>query len=207
MKTILIHGYTGRFGQAIYHHLKDTYHVLGANQSTPIQTVLQSKTPDIILDVTNAKAIHTYLPLYLSLRIPTIIGTSGISPTQAKSLLKQANFPLMIVPNFSLSFLSFVQSARQLAQHAQQITIQETHHQRKLDSPSGSSLFLADILNTTTIESYRVNEYRTEHTIIFEHPTHQLSLSHRILSLSEFLPGVDTALQKIQQLEKGLLFF
>jgi 4-hydroxy-tetrahydrodipicolinate reductase len=207
MDTILINGYTGKLGKAIYAYLKPHYHLIGCNQNNPIEHVIQNHKPNIIIDVTNAKIIPKFLKLYQQLKIPTIIGTSGISPKLAYSLTKEADFPLIIVPNFSLSFQSFAKSCLLLSPYAQSIQIIENHHKNKIDVPSGTALFLADILQTTHIKSIRVDRYIAEHEVIFVHPHHKISLTHQINSLEEFLPGVLSAIHKIQHEKTPMVLF
>lgn len=199
MDTILINGYTGKLGKTIYKYLKPDYHLIGCNQSNPIELVIQKYKPDIIIDVTSAKIIPHFLNLYQQLKIPTIIGTSGISPQLAYALTQDADFPLLIVPNFSLSFQSFSKSCLLLSPHAQSIQIIETHHKNKIDAPSGTALFLAHILQTTNIESIRLDYYIAEHQVIFKHYHHTISLTHQINDIREFLPGILAAIQKIQR--------
>lgn len=206
MEKLLINGYTGRFGQVLYQHLKPKYHLLGANQTHDLKSMVLKHSPDLIIDVSSSKVINEFIPLYQALQIPTIIGTSGILPKDAFQIT-QTNFPLLIVPNFSLSFQAFVTQCQSLARFADQITIEETHHQRKVDSPSGSGLFLAHLLNTKKIVSYRVDYYLTKHTVILDSNTQRMVLSHEIKNPMDFLPGVDAALEKLKHLKKGLVLF
>lgn len=205
METILINGYTGKLGQAICKALKG-YRVIGCNRSHPLQEALIHK-PDMILDVTSAKIIHDLIPIYLSLKIPTIIGTSGISPELAYKTCKQADFPLLIVPHFSLSFQRFATICLSLKPNYQSIEIIETHHVSKVDSPSGTSLFLANLLNTSQVTSKRIDQYIAKHEVIFKAPHHSFSLSHTVNSKEEFMPGVLKAIEKLKQQCGGLVVF
>ena len=84
---------------------------------------------------------------YIDHKQPAIIGTSGLTPREARQYCQQTDFPLVIVPNFSRGFRLFFQQAQSIAPHYANIQIIETHHQTKKDAPSGSSLFLADALS------------------------------------------------------------
>lgn len=202
MDKILINGATGKLGSAIAHYLKDDYIIISCHQRKPIYQVLDH-SPNIIIDTTNAKAIHTYLPLYLQLKIPTIIATSGLSPDKAYAITEQADFPLLIVPNLSLSFQQFAAQCKILQKNARYINITETHHKNKLDSPSGTSLFLAHMLNTQCITAKRTNTYIAQHTVKFEYLYHTTSISHSITNIREFLPGIKKSISIINNIEKG----
>lgn len=208
MNTILINGYTGKLGKAIYHYLKPHYHLIGCNQAhPPIEQMVKQYKPDIIIDVTNAKVIPHFLQLYRQWKIPTIIGTSGITPEDAYALIKQVDFPILIVPNLSPSFQNFVKSCLLLSPHAKSIHITETHHKHKIDTPSGTALFLAHALKTTHIEAIRVNHYTAQHEVTFKHPHHNITLTHQINSLEEFLPGILLAIDIIQHKKTPMVLF
>jgi|AntRauTorckE5430_2_1112549.scaffolds.fasta_scaffold00045_2 4-hydroxy-tetrahydrodipicolinate reductase len=207
METILINGHSGKFGQAIYQSLAE-YNRIGCNQTHTLMQALALQTPDVIIDVTNSQTIYKLLPIYMDLKIPTIIGTSGIFPKDAYTISKKADYPLLIVPNFAKGLKDIIQSSLMLQKTASNIQIIETHHQSKLDSPSGTSQFLAHILGTQKITSHRVDKYIAKHEIIITLPNKTVTFTHEIKNLKEFIPGVLDSIQIIKGKKDGdVLFF
>ena len=76
------------------------------------------------------------------------------------------------------------------------ITIQETHHTGKKDSPSGTAIALADalrasggVISNTDIQSIREGEVVGDHRVTFQMENEILSLEHRALDRNLFATG------------------
>jgi 4-hydroxy-tetrahydrodipicolinate reductase len=201
MEQILISGIHGKIGEKIKQHLLCDYTILGHCKPQSLSLRIQETNPDLIIDVTSALTIHEHLATYNKFEIPTIIGTSGLSPTEAHLIAKKSAFPLLIVPNFSLSFQQFFQSAVLLSQQHPVLKIIETHHKTKVDTPSGSSLYLAHALQHPPIQSQRINAYIAKHEVVFD--SDGISLSHVIQSPDAFMSGVVAAISHISNTQRG----
>lgn len=200
---LLISGISGKLGQAVKKHLQARYTVHGHTRNMCLVETIKKVKPDIILDVTSALSVHHHLDIYLALCIPTIIGTSGLQPKESYKYVTQCNFPLLIVPNFSLSFQSFFKQALALNKLHPVTNIIETHHMTKIDKPSGSSLYLSYALRDAPIESHRLDCYIAKHEVIFAAPHEKLILTHQITHPDAFLTGVDASLQQLQKIHCG----
>ena len=180
---IFIRGHKGKVGSTLYHTLTQQNHCVIGMKRGPILNQLSQHKPDLIIDVTSALTIHEAMNEYLLTPIPVIIGTSGITPQQAIDYCQQSK-SLYIVPNFSSEFQSFV--AQALIRHQTQpiVKIEETHHQSKVDQPSGSALYLSHLFQAP-IESFRVPNYIAQHTLIDQNTQY----THTIRCPSEFIKG------------------
>ncbi len=205
IERILISGINGKLGQAIHAELSKQYTLIGHYKHECLTTKILSSNPDLIIDVSSAQTITKHLDIYLQLQKPTIVGTSGLSPQQAAQYTQQACFPLLIVPNFSHGFRMLLQQAITLRPHYSNIDIIETHHQSKKDTPSGSSLFLANALHypVQKIISKRVPEYTASHQVVFHSPYDSFSLQHSLYAPEMFIAGVIEAIAHIQRLTHG----
>lgn len=80
----------------------------------------------------------------------TVIGTSGWSAERIamlESLITELpGAGALIVPNFSLGSVVGTYLARVTAPHFDSIEIVETHHQQKVDSPSGTAVRTAELM-------------------------------------------------------------
>lgn len=206
MKRILISGINGRIGQAIKKNIESKFAVYGHLRSEDLSHCIESVKPDIIIDVTSSNSIKAHLAIYLQHKIPTIIGTSGLSPQEAFHITETCHFPLLIIPNFSQSFQFFLQQAKVLHYKYPAYKIIETHCNTKVDSPSSSSLFLSHALNNAPIRSLRISNYIAKHEIYFGQPSNHMTLAHTINEPKDFIPGVIAAINYIQTMRQGQVF-
>lgn len=82
--------------------------------------------------------------------IVPIIGTSGIGEEQLQQLseiAKQNQTNGLVVPNFGLSAVLLMQFAKQAAQYFPDAEVIEMHHGDKKDSPSGTAVNTAKLIN------------------------------------------------------------
>lgn len=206
MKNILISGMYGRLGQSIANALSE-HHLIPHQKGECLDQQLSTHSIDIVIDVTAASTIKTHVQHYLKHQIPTLIGTSGISPEDAQHYCQQAQFPFLIVPNFSQGFRLLYQQAALLKTSFSCEVIIETHHENKLDSPSGSSLYLSALLDQAPIQSKRVPDYIAKHDIIMKNHHHErIILSHASYSPDAFIPGVLSALSHLATIQQGEVF-
>jgi 4-hydroxy-tetrahydrodipicolinate reductase len=81
--------------------------------------------------------------------VPIVVGTTGFSAAQERLIDEAARLrPVMVGVNFALGFGAFAASVQKFASAFPnaQARIEETYHQRKKRSASGTSRLLADIV-------------------------------------------------------------
>lgn len=203
---ILVSGARGRLGSVICTRLSADYQIIEHVRGLDLSTVIALHQPDLIIDVTSHINILAHIAIYQRHAIPVIIGTSGISPVDARLVCEATPFPLLIVPNFSMGFKTLIQQAVILSSQYKVSKIIETHHNQKKDSPSGSSLFLADRLDTT-IESIRVPRYIAKHEIQFCMEGSLITISHEVTDKSSFIPGILHAIEYISSKPSAQIYY
>ena len=171
----------------------------------------QKKKVDIILDFSLPEAVEKNIHLALQENTPIVIGVTGLSDRQ---LLQQASrhIPLFWSPNFSLGIAASVHLCQILSRMLPpsfSSHILETHHQYKKDSPSGSSLALAQAIEqggkaSPSIHSIRAGEIVGEHSVFFFGPEEKITLSHESLSKDVFAKGALEAALFLQSQPPGL---
>ncbi|MCP8352303.1 dihydrodipicolinate reductase C-terminal domain-containing protein [Candidatus Synchoanobacter obligatus] len=206
IKTILISGIQGKLGSVIHQRLASTYHIIGHRRQDTLNTLIHETKPCLIIDVSSAQCIHQHMRVYHQHQIPTLIGASGLSPDEAMQHTKMATFPLLIVPNFSLSFHAFLNQAIILNKQFPSCQIIETHHQSKVDQPSATSLYIAKALNNPPIISKRISTYTAQHDIIFSSGHDTISISHQLSSHQAFIPGVLKSIKTLEHLNGGQIW-
>jgi len=86
------------------------------------------------------------LRIALEHRVAPVVGTTGLSPADLEEIDRSARAKCLgafIAPNFALGAVLMMQFAAQAARHLPDVEIIELHHEKKLDSPSGTALLTA----------------------------------------------------------------
>lgn len=187
MPTVYLSGKGGKMGKALLHELEhhDTFEL-----STSLQDA------DLIIDFSHPQATTPLLLEAFRYKKPLVIGTTGLSSEQQMAIQKASqSIPILLSANFSIGIALCLQTLPTLCQALPPdctITIEETHHTAKKDSPSGTSLLLSHATGKrqeVSINSVRTGNVVGEHVIRFSWGTEQLELKHEALSRACFAQG------------------
>ena len=146
------------------------------------------------------------LPLCLERRIPLVVATTGHTPPQKREIEGAAHHTaILMAPNMSLAVNVLMKLVRQagevLKDKGFDVEILERHHRFKKDSPSGTALHFARIVQEAMgqtelrhgregvvgerppheigVHAIRVGDNVGEHTILFSTLGETLELTHR----------------------------
>jgi 4-hydroxy-tetrahydrodipicolinate reductase len=101
---------------------------------------------DVIIDFTTPETTLSLVATALSLGKPLVIGTTGLTETQEKSLQEASKkIPLVYASNMSLGVTLMAEAVKRMAQllpPSFDIEISERHHRHKKDAPSGTAWML-----------------------------------------------------------------
>src|SRR5581483_4431131 len=78
--------------------------------------------------------------------VSPVVGTTGLSAenlAEIDHLARQQNVGAFVAPNFAIGAVLMMQFAAQAARYLPDVEIIELHHEKKLDSPSGTALLTA----------------------------------------------------------------
>ena len=106
--------------------------------------------PDVIIDFSIPVATLTILQYAISNHVPIVIATTGFT-NEEELIIKEASKKIPIFKSANMSYdimimKKLVQWLAPLLKNTD-IEITETHHNRKIDSPSGTAQMLADSIN------------------------------------------------------------
>ena len=184
-----------------------------------------STVPDVIIDFSIPEATFNILEFAKENKIPTVIATTGFSDEEMNKIVEYSNyFPIFKSANMSYEINLIAKLLSDLAQKLKDsdIEIVETHHNRKIDSPSGTALLLADSINNMYYEYNRHSkrEKRTKneigihsirggtevgkHSVIFFGNNESLEITHTVNSRSVFANGAIKAAEFIFNKDIGL---
>lgn len=126
-----------------------------ANLSSPFTDNLAKaiQNANILIDFTTPQLTAQAAKLCSSHGTAYIVGTTGLSSKQKKSLQEAGDtIPIVYAPNFSLGInilLNFAQKLGSLLSAQDfDVEITEMHHNKKIDCPSGTALALGEAIAT-----------------------------------------------------------
>lgn len=168
---------------------------------------------DIAIDFSIPAAAFKNISNCLNNQVPVISGTTGwlAKLSEATQLCKQNNGAFIYASNFSLGVNIFFELNANLAKMMRNleqysISIEEIHHTKKLDAPSGTAITLAEgiikntdkeswALNVTTnentipIKAKRIDEVPGTHTVTYESDVDTIEIKHTAHSRDGFALG------------------
>ena len=131
--------------------------------------------------------------------IPVVIATTGYSEAQVDQIHELARrVPVVLSSNYSPGVTILTRVLRELSPLMSEwdIEIVETHHNRKLDAPSGTALTLAKALNRPVpMHSLRGGDVRGVHEIMLFGAGETLTLKHEALDRGLFAAGAVKAMK------------
>lgn len=180
MIHILVNGSNGKMGQEVIKLISksnDFYLFGGLDKSkkdnlnyrtySSISELSSSvDKPDVIVDFSIPEASLTVLNYAKKFNIPTVIATTGFSKNEQDEIIKYSKtFPIFQSANMSFDINIMKNTVANLATLLtdDDIEIVETHHNSKLDSPSGTAIMLADSINRKSDNKYTYIFNRHDH--------------------------------------------
>ena len=171
MIKILVNGCNGKMGQEVVNAINNNekFEVLcGVDMADngkyifPVYTKLEDikEKPDAIIDFSVPKATMNILKYAMEQKIPIVIATTGLSEEE-NEYIKECSKEIPIFQSANMSFdinlMKKIVAEIAKALSNTDIEIIETHHNRKIDSPSGTALALADSINEALCNSKKYN--------------------------------------------------
>lgn len=226
MIKILIHGCNGKMGQEVQKQLDcyDNCVLIGGfdKENTgkftfPVYTNFKEivEKPDVIIDFSIPKATISMLQYAKQNSIPVVIATTGFSEEENLKIEEYSkDLPIFKSANmsFDINLMAKILSEVAKALSNTDIEIIESHHNRKIDSPSGTALLLADSINkalgnslTYEFDRHKKHEKRSkneigfssirggnivgEHSVLFLGENETFEITHKAYSRSVFADG------------------
>lgn len=111
---------------------------------------------DLVVDVTVPAVSPEVVAAAVRAGAKVLVGTSGWSAQRLASLdpllREHPDAGILVVPNFSLGSVLAASFAAQAARFYESIEIVEAHHAAKIDSPSGTAVRTAELMNAARAE-------------------------------------------------------
>jgi len=228
MITVVVNGASGRMGlqacEAINNNpLLELVGQLGRNDD--LQQSIEKLKPQVVVDLTVASAGFSNAQTILNAGACPVIGTSGFveeQVTQLQALAKEKSLGGVIAPNFSVGAVLMMKFAGEAAKYLPDAEVIEAHSPQKEESPSGTGLRTAEIINgarknaptptsdkelvdgargadmeNVKLHSIRLPGVVAQQTVFFGGTGETLKIEHNSQSRESFMPGICMACCKV----------
>ncbi len=241
MIKVLINGCNGKMGQELAKAIEiapDIETLCGFDRQDtgdnkfPVFTNINdiNLIPDVIIDFSIPIATFNILEFAKKHNIPTVVATTGFSNEELEKIKEYSKlFPIFHSSNMSYEINLMSKLVAELAKKLSDsdIEIIETHHNRKIDSPSGTALMLANSINNALdnemnyeynrhsrrekrskneigIHSIRGGTESGKHTLMFLGNDETFEITHNVTSRSVFASGAVKAAKFVVLKTPGL---
>ena len=240
MIKVLINGCNGKMGQEVLNAINNNekFEVLNGvdlnenpKYNFPVYTSTDEikEKPDVIIDFSVPVATMKILEYAKEKKVPIVIATTGLTDDQKQKIKEYSKIiPIFQSANMSYDINLMKKVVAEVAKNLNQtdIEIVETHHNRKIDSPSGTALLLADSINNALDNrmEYNFNRFQNrekrkkneigfssirggnivgEHTVIFFGENESFEITHKAYSRGVFAEGALKGAEYIVGKENG----
>ena len=163
MLEVMVNGCSGKMGQIVCDLIEQNEDFVlkcGFDRNVtgefafPVFNQIENITekPDVIVDFSVPIATFKILEYAVPNKVPIVIATTGFTAEEEKKIEEYSKqTPIFKSANMSYDIMIMKKLVQWLAPLLEDtdIEITETHHNRKIDSPSGTAQMLADSINTS----------------------------------------------------------
>ncbi|WP_284033260.1 4-hydroxy-tetrahydrodipicolinate reductase [Halobaculum lipolyticum] len=171
-------------------------------------------TVDVLVDFSGPDSSVEYVAAAADAGVACVVGTTGFDATQAAAIDDAAgSVPVLRASNFSRGIAALRRAVREAAASlpGYDVEVTETHHDGKVDAPSGTALTLVDDIEAARpgltervhgregdaprdageigVHARRAGDVAGEHEVLFAGDENVLELTHRAGSRRVFAAG------------------
>lgn len=203
MIRVFIFGITGRMGQILAHNLPDDFTLSGCGNSDRIDEA----PSDVIIDFSSASATAKVTALADKLGCPLVIATTGQSESD-NALIADCARRHAVLKSGNMSIgINLMTHLCEMLRGVGKCEIVEAHHEKKLDSPSGTALMLKAASGASSIHSLRLSSVVGEHKVVFGLENETITLTHTACDRKLFALGALKAARWLINQPYGLYSF
>lgn len=203
--NIALIGY-GKMGRIVRTLSEEKGHVVNvvvneAHSGLPAEQLADTlRAADVAIDFSSAQAVRRNVVACLAAGIPMVEGTTGWNGEREEiaRLVNDGNGAMVFGANFSIGvnlFYKITESAAKLfAKFPEyEVFIEEQHHSRKKDAPSGTALKIKEIIEhhieVPSVAATRAGNIPGTHRVGFDGKGDQILLEHSARSREGFAAG------------------
>jgi 4-hydroxy-tetrahydrodipicolinate reductase len=202
-------GHTGRMGKEISslfgrcgHELVFTSDIDGEHLVEP---------PQVVMDFSRPQALESTIRVCRDNSAALVLGTTGLCESDVEAVRELANsIPVVHSSNFGVGITLLCLMLADYASIFQdwEMEIEEKHHNKKADAPSGTALSLmAAAGRNCPAHSLRLGNLPGDHTVYLANGDELLTFSHRVINRSVLAKGALRAAEFAETTAKGYYTF
>lgn len=176
------------------------------------------KDANLVIDFSSVDNALKVAKICSELKKPLLIGVTGFTQTDIKELMTfKETIPIAVVSNTSIGVFvmsELVEIASKYLAKNYDIQIEEIHHKRKKDAPSGTGLMLAKtaVSNQSAylqdakfpqIASLRGGGIIGDHTVYYLGEGDRVEISHKAFSRGLFAKGAIDLAETLSEMDAG----
>ena len=194
--------------------------------STDLEALFTIVKPDVVVDFTNAEGGTTAMRTCIANGVRCVSGSTGISPDELSSIgasASESGVGVISASNFALGCVVLIHLARIASSYFDYADVIESHHEMKIDAPSGTALSIVqamlegkggdfeqnivekELLAGTrggsmggiNVHSARMPGRVARHEVVFGALGQTLTLLHDSVDRQSFMPGVMLAVRRV----------
>jgi 4-hydroxy-tetrahydrodipicolinate reductase len=241
---VVVHGVLGKMGQQVLATLcgegdmepvggadafadDDTIALPDGSGTVPLFASVEDTFGDaqVVVDFSSADGATAVMRAAAPLKVNVVIGSTGIQPEaieEAGILAEEHDVGIIIAPNFAVGAVLMIHLARETARFFDYADLTETHHEAKIDAPSGTAIAIANAAlegkggeflapqpekmlvpgtrggtsGGVTIHSARMAGRVAHHELVFGALGQTLTIRHDSINRESFMPGVMMAIRE-----------
>ena len=236
---VIINGYNGTMGQVLTKCVADDeelelvagispkhHDVNGFNTYSSFADVKEDS--DVVIDFSNPLALDGILEYCLKTKTPVVLATTGYNDEEMEKIHEAAKqIPVFLSFNMSLGVNILLKLVKEAAKNLANFDIEiiEKHHNKKVDSPSGTAVMIANAVkeireqsefiygrhgrtgkrqqNEVGIHAVRGGTIGGEHSAIFAGNDEILEINHSARSKNVFAEGAIAAAKYLVNQKPG----
>ena len=198
---------------------------------TVSQSYRDSDQKPVMVDFTHPDSVYDNTRAAMAYGVCPVIGTTGLTSEQISELSsfsEKASVGCAIIPNFSVGMVLLQQAASVAAKFYDNVELIEMHHNQKADSPSGTCLKTAEMIEEypkkfnkllvreteslsgarggvrdsgLNIHSIRLPGLLAHQVVIMGSPGETYTIKHDTIDRKAYMPGVLESIKKIGNYE------
>lgn len=242
---VVISGISGKMGQESLKavHTQSDMEVIGGTCKSPQYSSLtipdsSIKIPttadlepiiseaDVVLDFTNSEVAMDAIRIAANHNVPIVTGSTGFNAEMVKeieTISEKNKLGIIVAPNFAIGAVLMMHLAKTAGQFFEFADLTESHHEQKLDSPSGTAISIAksalenrnsgftsvksqkELIEGTrggnlegiNIHSSRMPGRVAHHELTFGTIGQTFTIKHDSINRESFMPGVIMAIKHV----------
>jgi 4-hydroxy-tetrahydrodipicolinate reductase len=187
---------------------------------------IEAAQPDVIVDFSNAEGGRAAFAACVPAGVAVVSGSTGLSESDLENvanLARQHSVGVISASNFALGAVLLGHLAAIAAQYFDYADLIESHHEAKVDAPSGTALSIAkamtdarknrfkqNVAEKQTLAGTRGGDYEginvhsarmpgrvARHEVVFGGTGQTLTMIHDSINRESFMPGVLLAVKRV----------